>query len=223
MSQIFKIEGSGKSLNISEVKKTPGENKAYGFLRKVNKKLNNDDKKLNLEQAKKIRDSVITVRDACKNKSPTMYKLQAALNPFSKAWKIERFSKNILIVTNKAIESHKDNIDNPYEYFTVSDATIKSIRLVRDLEGLILENVGFLFLSDSDPVVTHYKPYTKIYYLAPVKIDKDIRCIRLMRKEEIDEFPFERGIKNTLNYYDVIDNYASTIIKEMRQKNICQK
>lgn len=211
MSLFYKIEGSGELLNISEIERASKGNEAYGFLRKVNKKLTKENVKLSLEQAKLIQDSVNTVKNAAKKNSPKMYKLQAALNPFSKAWKIEKLSKNILPITNEVLKHYeKENTTDPYKFFDVSERLIKNMQ--KDDRD---DDVGYVFYFEHENqtvLETYGIKHWHEFIAVPVKIDKYHNSIRLMSNKE-NLKPDYHGF--SINY-DVIQNHAKSIMEGLR-------
>lgn len=226
MGDLFKIHGgkSNKPLEVLELNHIPGKNKAYGFLRKVNKKLDKKDiiSHVTLQNAIKIKDSVNQVRDECANQSK-LYKFQARFNPFSKAYKIEKLTANILNKINHIIKAKENdfetnvtlNTDNPNEFFAVSDEVIRRIK-----KANASSDQGYILYSEYYNKIISY--FNDIYdhrgevLAIPIQINHEDHVIRIMTEEEHQKLSFYQ--KKYINY-EAVQRNAQTIMTKLQTRD----
>lgn len=91
---MFKIVSDGNRFKVTEEDtkaNEPAPGRALRFLTEVDRQFQQLS-----EDSASVRTAVSRVRESCKRKHPLLYSLQAFLNPFSNAYKIEKLYRQIL-------------------------------------------------------------------------------------------------------------------------------
>lgn len=136
MTQMYQIQPKGNQFDIIVQRQIPGQNRAVSFLNQLNNALNSSE--LKQGQYAEIQTILAEIKTHCQSKHPWIYKVQAYLNPFSSAYKIETLSKEILRVAqqkdtdvldklDKLTAVAKNNRDDANKPIIASDSVMKEI------------------------------------------------------------------------------------------------
>lgn len=208
----FKVSGSGENFQFLEVSKFPGRNRAYGYLNKLNKKLDNDPV-VSSDVAKRIKKSVEVVRKKCQSKHSFIYKVQSKFNPFSQAYKIEKLSSKIISKLDdpmfiKKQKQHdevildqkiKENNDKPFEFFNCDNHIFynASDRVNNEGEGVLYYfpdgALGHGTPAKSKHIAFTIKDHDRGYLKVSFKLDKEKKAIQLI------ENSIDRRCKSSAN------------------------
>lgn len=128
----YKVQ-SNKSTNTFEIKtqnKMYGNRRAIGFLRDLKKTVSK--RALKAGQDVQLKNIIDEIQVRASSKHPMMYRLQAKLNPWSKAYKIKHLSQDILkgvAAKSQALKvGFQQNIDDPFSYFAVPQNTLDTLK-----------------------------------------------------------------------------------------------
>lgn len=240
MNDYFSIKG-GKNNKPLELDKLPLEpeitkNKAYGFLSKINKKLDRKDiaKNVTLQNAIDIKEKVETVRDACEKKNPKFYKLQAKFNPFSKAYKIEKLSGEILGKIGHVIHTKKSELGDNQAVLSNLNALQARLGIPNttqptdafaefEVPDQAFKYVHFLPNSQFKGYVRYSEHYDKIIsnpseipdhrndlLLVPLQIDRKNNAIRILTEDDPE---LDSILGPSIKYNDVYRNAQNIRVK----------
>lgn len=196
--------GSTPQVELQQDRYFPGRGRAVGFLKEVDRlfvHVASDS------QANTIEKAITDIKTHCQSKHPTLYNIQAKLNPFSDAYKIEKLAARISgrIAAFRTVPPEERNVDNPFEFVRIDGS-----KYTGD-SGFVKTGKTVLYYNHADELFYVYEPKGYNAVTVPVEVAKNgnFYYIKITAHSDATRLVKEKGAREIVSALKRLERVAN--------------